>query len=81
VVLSLPTGDDPLVVEAEDACRRRGAIVLRVPGGAQADRRLAAITTFPASLALAARLGMAAGLDVDRPTWIDAYYTVARCAA
>jgi hypothetical protein len=28
-----------------------------------------------------ARLGLAAGLDVDRPTWIDAYFTVAPGAA
>lgn len=81
LVLSLPTGEDRLVAEAEDVCRGRGATVLRVPGGAQADRRVAAITTFPASLALAVRLGLGAGLDVDRPTWIDAYYTVARGAA
>lgn len=81
LVLSLPTQEDTLVVEAEDACRGRGATVLRVPGGSQANRRLAAITTFPAALALAVRLGLAAGLDVDHPNWTDAYYTVARSSA
>jgi fructoselysine-6-P-deglycase FrlB-like protein len=81
LVVSLPTGEDPLVEEAEKACRGRGATVLRVPGGEQADRRLAAITTFPASLALAVRLGLGAGLDVDHPSWTDAYYTVARGVA
>jgi glucosamine--fructose-6-phosphate aminotransferase (isomerizing) len=80
LVLSLPTDDDPIVQEAEATCRATGATVLRVPGGAEADRRLAAITTFPAALALAAELGRRAGLDVDAPWWTDAYYSTARAA-
>jgi hypothetical protein len=55
--------------------------VLRAPGGETADRRLAAVTTFPAAAALSATLGLAHGLDVDRPAWVDAYYRVARTTA
>ena len=78
LVLSLPTGDDVLLDEAEEACRARGATVLRAPAIEGADRRLAAITTFPAAAALSERIGLARGLDVDRPAWIDDYYRVAR---
>ena len=78
LVLSLPTGDDPLVDEAEDACRARGATVLRAPAVEGADRRLATITTLPAAVALSARIGVERGLDVDRPAWLDDYYRVAR---
>ena len=55
--------------------------VLRAPAGGTADRRLAAVTTFPAAAALAPRLGVARGLDVDQPAWTDAYYRVARRTA
>jgi fructoselysine-6-P-deglycase FrlB-like protein len=78
LALSLPIRDDPLIGEAEEICRRRGAYVLRAPGGAQADRRLAAIATFPAALALSVELALRAGLDTDNPDWIDTYYTTAR---
>jgi glutamine---fructose-6-phosphate transaminase (isomerizing) len=80
LVLSLPTGDDPLLDEAEAICRGRGATVARAPvvGG---DRRLAAILSFPAAVALGERIGVARGLDVDRPAWTDAYYRVARTSA
>jgi hypothetical protein len=47
-------------------------------GGAVADRRLAAITTLPAAVAVAAELALAGGHDVDRPAWTDAYYRTAR---
>src|SRR5207244_2804302 len=43
LVLSLPTGDDVLLDEAEEACRARGATVLRAPAIAAAARRPAAI--------------------------------------
>ena len=77
LVLSLPTGVDPLLDEAEAICRSRGATVLRAPASA-ADRRLAAITSFAPAAALSARIGLARGLDVDRPAWTDDYYKVAR---
>jgi glutamine---fructose-6-phosphate transaminase (isomerizing) len=78
LALSLPTGDDPLLDEAEAICRDRGATVLRAPVVAGADRRLAAISSFPAAALLAERIGAARGLDVDRPAWTDSYYRVAR---
>ena len=79
LALSLPAGaDDPLLAEAEEICAGRGATVLQAPGGKGVDRRLAAITTFPAAAALSMRIGLERGLDVDRPAWTDAYYRVAR---
>ena len=82
LALSLPTGpSDPLLAEAEEICAARGATVLRAPVDEAADRRLAAVTTFPASAALAARIGVNRGLDVDRPSWTEAYYRVARHTA
>jgi fructoselysine-6-P-deglycase FrlB-like protein len=82
LALSLPAGaDDPLLAEAEEICAEQGATVLRAPGAETADRRLAAVSTFPAAAALAARIGIDRGLDVDRPAWTDAYYRVARRTA
>ena len=82
LALSLPTrGDDALLAEAEAACAGRGARVLRAPVPDLADGRLAAVTTFPAAAALSGSLGLARGLDVDRPAWTDAYYRVARGSA
>jgi fructoselysine-6-P-deglycase FrlB-like protein len=78
LALSLPTGEDPALAEAEDTCRRTGASVLRLPGGDALDARLAGLATFPAALALAAELGVRAGLDVDHPAWVDSYYKTAR---
>src|SRR5262249_19119278 len=78
LALSLPTAADPLLDEAEEICHSRGAAVLRAPSSGRADRRLAAITSFPTAAALAARIGLARGLDVDRPAWTDDYYRVAR---
>jgi fructoselysine-6-P-deglycase FrlB-like protein len=78
LAVSLSGDDDPLGREAEVACAGREATVLRVPGAAHAEQRLAAVTTFPALVALAVRLGTLRGLDVDRPIWTDAYYAVAR---
>ena len=81
LALSLPAGADPLLDEAEAICAARGATVLRAPVPEGADRRLAAIATFPAAAALAERLGLARGLDVDNPAWTDDYYRVARTSA
>lgn len=78
LVVSLPTAGDTLLEEAEQVCAARGATVLRAPGGDLADPRLSAVTAFPATLALAARLGAERGLDIDTPAWTDAYYAVAR---
>jgi hypothetical protein len=79
LVFSLPTRtDEELLTEAEEICAAQGATVLRAPLGDPADRRLAAVDTFPAAAALAARIGVQRGLDVDRPSWADAYYRVAR---
>ncbi len=80
LVVSLPTAGDTLLEEAETICATRGAIVLRAPGGDLADARLSAVTAFPAVVALAARLGVESGLDVDKPAWTDAYLAVARGA-
>ena len=76
--VSLPLGDDPLQREAEEVCAGAGARVLRCPGGALADPRLALVTTLPAACALAAVLAVAGGHDVDKPAWADAYYATAR---
>ena len=81
LALSLPTGEDPLLREAEEICRARGATVVRAPSPRRADRRLAAITTFPAAAILSGRIGVERGLDVDKPGWTDAYYSVARAKA
>jgi fructoselysine-6-P-deglycase FrlB-like protein len=78
LVATVPAGPDALVDEAEAICAARGATIVRVPGGERADRRLAAVTAFPALVALAAAIGVARGLDVDRPAWTDAYYASAR---
>ena len=78
LAVSLPTGPDELLVEAEATCAGTGATVLRAPGGASADARLSAIATFPAALALATAIGLRRGLDVDKPGWADAYYATTR---
>jgi glucosamine--fructose-6-phosphate aminotransferase (isomerizing) len=81
LVLSLPTGSsDSLVDETAEVCALLGAAVLRAPGGAKNDRRLAPITTFPAALALSVELALRGGHDPDRPAWIEAYYSTARRA-
>jgi hypothetical protein len=54
--------------------------VIRAPGGETTDRRLTAVSTFPATAAVAVRIGLERGLDVDRPAWTEAYYRVARRA-
>jgi fructoselysine-6-P-deglycase FrlB-like protein len=81
LVLALETAGDPGLDEAIALCSATGATVLRCPGGALADRRLAPITALPAAVAVAAELALAAGHDVDRPAWTDAYYRTARAPA
>lgn len=78
LALSLPTPGDVLIVEAEEACRARGAQVLKAPGGVGADRRVSPITAFPASLALSVALALRAGWDPDTPEWVPTYYKTAR---
>jgi fructoselysine-6-P-deglycase FrlB-like protein len=78
LAVSLPIGDDAVVVEAEETCRGAGAAVVRLPGGDALDPRLAGLSTFPAALALAIALGLHAGLDVDHPAWADSYYRTTR---
>jgi fructoselysine-6-P-deglycase FrlB-like protein len=78
LALSLATGQDAALAEAEATCRRTGATVLRLPGSDALDARLAGLATFPAALALAIELGLRAGRDVDHPAWVDAYYATAR---
>lgn len=78
LALSLPTGPDARLAEAEATCARTGATVLTAPGGERMDPRLAAISTFPAALALAGELAIARGRAVDSPPWVDAYYATAR---
>ena len=73
--------DDPLLAEAESICAGQGATVIGTPPSETTDRRLAAVSTFPGAAALAARLGIERGLDVDTPAWTEAYYRVARRTA
>ena len=69
--------------------RRRGAAPVRRRrrDDAAAARRPTASTRgwrrsprCPAAAALSAELALAAGHDVDKPTWTDAYYETARSA-
>jgi fructoselysine-6-P-deglycase FrlB-like protein len=78
MAVSLPLADDPDIAETERLCAGAGARVVRVPGGEAADSRLAVVTTLPGTCALAAILAQAAGHDVDRPAWTDAYESTAR---
>lgn len=78
LVLSIESGDDRLLREAEDICASSGATVVRAPGAASADPRIAPILSFPATLALAISLGTEAGVDVDDPSWAGAYARTSR---
>ena len=80
LMVSLDPAGDPLGDEAVRLCSAAGATTLRLPSPPGADSRLAPIATLPAAAALAAELALAAGHDVDRPTWTDAYYETARSA-
>ena len=79
LMASLDADGDPLGDEAVRLCAAAGATTLRLPAPA-GDVRLAPITTLPAAAALSAELALAAGHDVDRPTWTDSYYDTARSA-
>jgi fructoselysine-6-P-deglycase FrlB-like protein len=82
LMVSLDPAGDPQGDEAVRLCAATGAATLRLPASATpADARLALITALPGSAALAAVLAEAAGHDVDRPTWTDAYYDTARSAS
>ncbi|HZA05993.1 MAG TPA: SIS domain-containing protein, partial [Propionibacteriaceae bacterium] len=78
LVVSVPTVADAYADEAEAVCGDTGARVVRLPVPATASDLVAPITSFPAALALAVRLGRDAGLDVDQPAWTAAYYRTAR---
>ena len=77
LMVSLDPEGDADGDEAVRLCAAAGAVTLRLPGTA-GDARLAPITTLPAAAALSAQLALAAGRDVDRPAWTDAYYETAR---
>ncbi len=76
LMVSLDPEGDADGDEAVRLCAAAGAVTLRLPGAD--DPRLAPITTLPAAAALSAELALAAGHDVDRPAWTDAYYETAR---
>ena len=80
LMASLDPDGDALGDEAVRLCESAGATTLRLPGVAGVDARLAPITTLPAAAALSAELALAAGHDVDRPSWTDSYYETARSA-
>ncbi len=77
LMVSLDPAGDAAGDEAVRLCAAAGATTLRLPG-ADVDARLAPITTLPGAAALSAGLAVAAGHDVDSPTWTDAYYETAR---
>jgi fructoselysine-6-P-deglycase FrlB-like protein len=77
LMVSLDPEGDADGDEAVRLCAAAGAVTLRLPGTA-GDARLAPITTLPAAAALSAQLALAAGHEVDRPAWTDAYYETAR---
>lgn len=76
LMVSLDPAGDADGDEAVRVCAAAGAVTLRLPGAGNA--LLAPITTLPAAAALSAELALAAGHDVDRPAWTDAYYETAR---
>ena len=78
LAVTLRSGEDALLDEAERLCAAAGATVVRCPVDPGSDVRLAAITSLPATAALAGQLALRAGHDVDRPTWTAAYYETAR---
>ena len=78
MAVALQMGDDPFIDEARAVCESRGFAFLLAPGGQLADRRLAAITSFPAISALSAEMAVIRGWNPDDPEWIGTYYTTAR---
>ncbi|MEO7059993.1 MAG: hypothetical protein ABI083_09755 [Lapillicoccus sp.] len=79
--LVLEGSDDRFADEAAAICAGRGATVVRTPTEWAADPLLMALTTFPGVTALAATLGLRAGLDIDAPEWTDTYFATARRGA
>jgi len=77
LALVIESRPDPLVDEAESACARLGATVLRLPGPA-VNSPLAAISSFPSATAAAIVFALREGHSVDRPGWVDGYYATAR---
>jgi hypothetical protein len=78
LALSLPTDDDPFILETERICTSTGATVLRMPGGTLADARLVPVTTFAPALALSIDLALRNNQDPDAPSWTETYYATAR---
>jgi len=78
LMVSLDPAGDAAGDEAVRLCAATGAATLRLPGVADADPRLALVTSAPAAAVLAAVLALRGGHDVDHPTWTDAYYATAR---
>jgi glutamine---fructose-6-phosphate transaminase (isomerizing) len=80
LMVSLDPEGDPQGDEALRLCAATGASTLRFPAAATERARLSLITSLPAAAALSGVLAVAAGHDVDKPTWTDAYYETARSA-
>lgn len=78
LMVSLDPPGDALAQEALRLCAATGAATIRLPGAEAGDARLSFVNCLPASAALAAQLALAAGHDVDAPSWTDAYYRTAR---
>jgi fructoselysine-6-P-deglycase FrlB-like protein len=76
--VSIPTGPDRAVEEAEAVLRSRGSHVLTLPGGNMSDPRLSPLTTFPFAAALAISLAERNGRDASSPPWRDAYLATTR---
>ena len=72
----LASRGDPFAAETVELWRTSGAAVLEI--GAEVDRRIVPIVSFPAGMALAVSLAEQAGLDADHPWWVDAYLSTAR---
>ncbi|MEO7588314.1 MAG: hypothetical protein ABIS84_09840 [Arachnia sp.] len=78
LVLSHAVAGDAQAGEAERVCGSQGALVIRLPEPPSTTFLELPITAFPASVALAAELGLRRGRDIDNPRWASAYYTTAR---
>jgi fructoselysine-6-P-deglycase FrlB-like protein len=78
LAVALASRGDPVLAEARRLWATSGARLLEVPFGAQLDERVVPVVSFPAGAALAVVLALQAGLDPDRPWWVDAYLSTAR---
>jgi fructoselysine-6-P-deglycase FrlB-like protein len=79
--VDIKTQRDQIGPEALRLVKERGAKILQAPGADLTDVRLAAITSFPAAIALSVELANKTGTNIDKPGWIDLYYTTARRSA